>query len=384
MITEDKPDWPADSSDKVLKNKNKINDSKEVSQNVKNQTERLFPQPNENVLKNTKLIQVQTTLDLVEETFDENVNKDTDPYTDPWHDIKLEKVVLNKYINLSYISEENFELVVRRLYKIENDRQKRFKKIIKEMRYNKDESKSSEYIARIMDNGDGYNFNILFLNFSRYLKSLLHPPTRRVLQTANMVYPQGILMQWFFRILSAKTLNTNHSEKPVYEFLTEFNFTVNLLSDLDKYHCSIFLIGGTALELNHLENSLKTSFQNIKILGRYTARYQRYQRGRRINEIRTVINKSAPTLLLLTKNINIHDFIDGKNGERKIKSFFVLDYPKALQDFSSKYRPSKIVFLKVLAPLTYLLFPWKWPELFCILIFLIKILFLSIFTVKKN
>ncbi|MEM9424098.1 MAG: WecB/TagA/CpsF family glycosyltransferase, partial [Spirochaetota bacterium] len=284
---------------------------------------------------------------------EENVN--------PWHGIEPERVALNKHIKVGYVSEANLKLVIQRLRNIHMGEQKKFKKIIEEMQSDDNLNNSHEYSARISGFEGGLDFYILFLNFSRYLKSLLHPPTRRILEVADLVYPQGFLMQWAFRRLSGE-------DKPKHEFLTKFDFAVSLFSSLDEYFCSVFLIGGKAALLNRVEENFKTSFSNVKVLGRYTTLHAK---ERRIDEMRTVISKTAPTLLLVAKNASIHDFIDGRSGERKIRSFLVLDYPEALRDFSGTYRRKKKLFLKVFPVLSYLIFPWQWLKLLCILTFLI-------------
>ncbi|WGK69853.1 WecB/TagA/CpsF family glycosyltransferase [Candidatus Haliotispira prima] len=341
----------------------------------------LFPQADESILKNTKLLQVHPESNLPPG------GSGAESEGNPWENIEPERVRLNKYIHLGYISEQSMKLVIERLYNIQTNRQKQFKRIIEEMQKSESKDKSLEYSSQISSEKESYNFNILFLDFSRYLKTLLHPPTRRILQVADLVYPQGVLMQWAFRTLAAKLYgmkghHDNDPEKrPTYEFQTKFDFTVSLLSDLDEYHCSVFLIGSVASLLNRVEDIFKTSFNNIKILGRYTTRHGK---GKNLSEIRTVINKSSPTLLLVARNANIHDFVDGKNGERRMKSFLVLDYPEALRDFSGKYRRKKRELLKTLLPISYLVFPWKWPELLCILIFLLKIFFLTLVGVKGH
>ena len=357
------------------------------------ESELMFPQANEQILKNTKLMQVQPAPDLPE--FEQPVvltqsGADGAGTAAPWEGVELQKVFLNKYINLGYLSENSLKLTIERLRNMQTERQKNFKRIITEMQRDRNENKSNEYSSRIFESPNGRNFNILFLDFSCYLKSLIHFPTRRILQVADLVYPQGLLMQWAFRTLSFRQAEArphenlresgeNQSEeqkresgkaKPVYAFQTKFDFTVSLLSSLDEYHGSIFLIGGTASLLNRVEEIFKISFGNIKIVGRYTTRYRK---SKRIAEVRTVINKSAPTLLLVAKNTNIHDFVDDKNTERKITSFIVLDYPEALLNFSGRYRRKKLALIRILSFLGHLILPWNWPRLLCMLIFVLKI-----------
>ena len=304
---------------------------------------------------------------------------------DPWQGLKLQRVSLNRYIQLGHISEDSLKILVERFHKIQTERQQKFRHIIREMQ--QDEQNASAYSSLITGTEKEYSYNILFLDFSRYMKSLFHPPTRRILQMAHLVYPQGTLMQWAFEKLSGQSSlqgrltrgaqqNTQDAKDPAgkggHEFQTKFGFTVGLLSALDEYHCSVFLVGGTSASLNRVENNFKLSFDNIKVLGRYT---QKYRRTRHIEQIRTLINKGAPVLLLVARNANIHDFIDERRSEPKMKPFLILDYPEALKDFSGKYRYKNHFVLRCMLFLGYLVFPWKWPKLLCILIFLIKIFF---------
>ncbi len=347
-----------------------------------------MPQADENILKNTKLLQAQpgphVTGPHVTSVY---VNDESGPAinANPWQGIDLVKVPLNKQIQLGYLSEEHLKQVIERLHNIQTYQQKKFRKIISEMQQddNPNQSvKSSNYSSKIIQEQARYNFNILFLDFSHYLKSLFHPPTRRIFHVADLVYPQGILMQWAFRRLSTRQpqRSTGKAEdteslgvNPSYEFQTRFDFTVSLLSDLDEHGCSVFLVGGTNKLLNKVEKSFQTSFHRIQILGRHYSRNCR--KNKRIHEVRTVINKSSPTLLLVAKRASIHDFVDDKNGERKVKSFLVLDYPNSLRDLSGKYRRRKVILCQILSIAAYCVFPWKWPKLFCIVLFFLKISF---------
>ena len=331
-------------------------------ENRKNaQKEGVIPKANESILQNTKLFQAQP------KTVPDK-QPDIEAEGDPWQGLTVKKVPLNRHIQLSYISEDSLKILVERFHKIQTKRQQKFRHIIHEMR--QDEKNAPAYSSLITDAQEKISYNILFLNFSRYIKSLFHPPTRRILQMAHLVYPQGTLMQWAFEKLQSHTTNEND-----LEFQTKFGFTVSLLSALDEYHCSVFLVGGTSASLNRVENNFKLSFDNIKILGRYT---QKYCKTKHIEQIRTLINKSAPVLLLVASTANIHDFMDEKRSEQKMKPFLILDYPQALKEFSGKHRDKNQSVSRFMLGMGYLIFPWKWPQLLCVLIFLLKIFFASI------
>lgn len=345
-------------------------------------TTKSLPKANEGIIKNTKLFQAQPKVETRFETLastqeDSEAGQNPDP-SDPWQGLAVQKVALNRYIRLGYISEDSLKNLVERFHKIQTRRQQKFRHIIREMQ--QDEENAAAYSSLITETEREYSYTILFLDFSRYIKSLFHRPTRRILQTAHLVYPQGALMQWAFEKLSGPKVEKAKAEKAdaqknEQKLQTKFGFTVSLLSALDEYHCSVFLVGGTSAALNRVENNFKLSFGDIQVLGRHA---QKYRRAKNIEHIRTLINKSAPVLLLLASAANIHDFIDEKRSEQKMKPFLILDYPEALQDFSGKYRDKNQSVSHFVLGLGYLIFPWKWPKLLCILIFWLKICFASL------
>ena len=342
-------------------------DVRTIGEYPRNDQNVVLPKANEGILKNTKLFQ-----DQPKKVADKQAGIETNAWTDPWQGLAVKKVPLNRHIQLSYISEDSLKILVERFHKIQTRRQQKFRHIIREMQ--QDEENASAYSSLITSKQEEYSYNILFLDFSRYIKSLLHPPTRKILQMAHLIYPQGTLMQWAFEKLQSHTINAQQNDTD-REFQTKFGFTVSLLSALDEYHCSVFLVGGTSTSLNRVENNFRLSFGNIKILGRYT---QKYRRTKHISQIRTLINKGAPMLLLVTNTANIHDFIDEKHSKQKMKPFLILDYPEALKDFSGKYRNKNRSVSRFMLTLGYLVFPWKWPQLFCIFIFLLKVIFASL------
>ena len=344
-----------------------------------------FPKADENVLKNTRLLQVQPAPDLSgvvlsqhEWAQEEGLGIDTNPNPqNPWEGIELKKVSLNKHIRLSYVSEEELRLVVCRLRNIEVHRQKKFKKIIEEMQRDESKEKSDKYSSRIVVEQDASSYAIVFLDFSRYLKSIFHRPTLRILEAVDLVYPQGALMQWAFRSLSGNRSDKNKEKlQAEYSFLTKFDFTVNLFSILDEYYCSIFLLGDIPVLLSCVEEVLNTSFNKIRILGRSILRYRSP-----IDNIRKVINKSSPTLLLIANKAHVGEFMNSKDS---IKSHLILDYPEAMVDFSGQHRFKKRKRIKNILASISLLFPWYWPKLICIFFFLIKILFSSITSARKS
>ena len=373
---------PADASAYLVKEEPNFKGAERSGEN----TAKSLPKANEGIIKNTKLFQAQPKVETRLDTLasagagsETEQNPDpSDSWQDPWQGLAVQKVSLNRHIQLGYISEDSLKNLVERFHKIQTRRQQKFRHIIREMQ--QDEENAAAYSSLITETEREYSYTILFLDFSRYIKSLFHRPTRRILQTAHLVYPQGALMQWAFEKLSGPKTEKAKAEKAdaqknEQKLQTKFGFTVSLLSALDEYHCSVFLVGGTSAALNRVENNFKLSFGDIQVLGRHA---QKYRRAKNIEHIRTLINKSAPVLLLLASSANIHDFIDEKRSEQKMKPFLILDYPEALQDFSGKYRDKNQPASHFVLGLGYLIFPWKWPKLLCILMFWLKICFASL------
>lgn len=74
-----------------------------------------------------------------------------------------------------------------------------------------------------------------------------------------------------------------------------FAFTIRLLGALEDRHRSIYLLGGSAQSLRTVEQNLRETFPNLRLVGRYTGQFSRAVEA----DIITAIRKAAPDFIFV-------------------------------------------------------------------------------------
>lgn len=145
--------------------------------------------------------------------------------------------------------------------------------------------------------GDGKVHQVIFINTLDILRARRNREFRSCVTTSSLVIPtaKGILR-------SARFL-----QKPVPHRHMPFEFVIHLLGALEKKQRSLFLVGQKEDQLRTVENNLRASFPQLRIVGRYVGYYPK-----EIHEdIILAIKKASPSLLLagrglLKNNLWIH------------------------------------------------------------------------------
>ncbi len=131
---------------------------------------------------------------------------------------------------------------------------------------------------------DGAFHQIVLLTMWDLMRARRNPEYRSCVRNASLVLPvsKGILR-------GARFL-----KKPVPHRYSPFGFTIRLLGILEKHRRSVYLLGGDRRNLEVSENNLRTSFPDLRIVGRYAGKYPSVMEANIILAIR----KASPTLLL--------------------------------------------------------------------------------------
>jgi N-acetylglucosaminyldiphosphoundecaprenol N-acetyl-beta-D-mannosaminyltransferase len=119
-----------------------------------------------------------------------------------------------------------------------------------------------------------------------------------------------------------------------------FNFTVQLLTILEKRENSVCLLGGNLTVLAKTEKNMRQTFPKLRIVGRFTGQFKKQDE----DTILKVIRKSAPTLLLVGKGVHGEERWIAKNTE-KLNKAFRLWCSDLFEVFAERRRrPGRIVF----------------------------------------
>lgn len=195
------------------------------------------------------------------------------------------------------------------------------------------------------------NKQIILLSLWDLLRARRNNEFRTMVQNAGLVIPISHSL-----IKAAKFLK---KEIPVRYM--PFDFIIKLLHALDITNKTVYLLGSKKKNLQKTERNLKSTFRNIRIVGRYAGYYPRTAES----SVLTAIQKATPNLLLVGKGIVGRERWIGRN----IKYFnggLYLWVSDAFDVFADKaWRPSKQLFQKGLEWLPYTLKkPYKFFRFF--------------------
>jgi len=91
-----------------------------------------------------------------------------------------------------------------------------------------------------------------------------------------------------------------------------FNFVIKLLTILEKYEYSNYLLGGKKRILLKIEKNLRETFPGLRIVGRYPGGF----RSQEEPDIIEAIRKASPSLLLVGKGVRGGEYWISKNSKR--------------------------------------------------------------------
>lgn len=174
---------------------------------------------------------------------------------------------------------------------------------------------------------DGQVHQIVFVNTLDILRARRNQEFKLCLKKASLVIPtsKGI-------VRSARFL-----QKSVPHRHMPFEFVIRLLGALEKKQQSLFLVGQKEKQLRTVENNLRTSFPQLRIVGRYIGYYPK-----KVHEdIILAIKKASPSLLLAGRGVFKNDLWVYQNREHFNPGIFIW-CGECYDIFSGKKeRPSK-------------------------------------------
>ncbi len=130
---------------------------------------------------------------------------------------------------------------------------------------------------------------IILLGFHDFMR-IRHSLTKMaMLEEAALVIPVSSLITNAARFLKKEV-------PPLYR---PYPFIIRLLGILELRNKTIYLLGLDMKGVRKSEARLRTTFPNMRIVGRYSARFKR----NREEDVLTAIKKASPTLLLTGKGL---------------------------------------------------------------------------------
>lgn len=133
------------------------------------------------------------------------------------------------------------------------------------------------------------NQHIILLDFHEFMKSLFHLERKKALNNAALVIPTSKLLVFAARFVKKEVPPLRHS----------YPFIMRLLGLLEQKKKSIYILGSTMSGIHTAESTLRMSFPELQIVGRYSAQYSK----NREQDLVTAIKKASPTLLLTSGKI---------------------------------------------------------------------------------
>lgn len=125
---------------------------------------------------------------------------------------------------------------------------------------------------------------IVFLSWWNLIRAICKWDYRAVVRNATMVIPTSPLVTLGPRILRGTKL----------QYYSEFAFTIRLLSRIEAYGNSVYLLGMEMEHVQEAERNITNTFPNLMIIGRYSG----YFSGQQEQTVITAIRKANTTLLL--------------------------------------------------------------------------------------
>lgn len=133
------------------------------------------------------------------------------------------------------------------------------------------------------------NRAILLLSFPLFIATLLSKKKRAIFQEACLVIPQSRIISKGYAFVSKKKI-------PQYD---PFHFIIKFLAALEGDKKTLYLLGGTGKELQHVQSNIKISFPHLLLVGRYKGFFSHQEEP----NIALGIKKAHPAVLLGSRGL---------------------------------------------------------------------------------
>jgi N-acetylglucosaminyldiphosphoundecaprenol N-acetyl-beta-D-mannosaminyltransferase len=207
---------------------------------------------------------------------------------------------------------------------------------------------------------------IVFLSFKDFIKGRSKKEFLSMLENAALVLPSSTIITKGIYFLYRKKSTT----------FIQYDFVLKILSILEKYQKSIYIIGSNKKNISISEKNLKDSYPGLHLVGRSSSYYQKNKE----NDIILAIKKSSPSLVLAGsglkgKNEWIHQY------KNKFNPGISLWSPDCFEIFSGKKkRPSKKASVRFFVNLkSSFIKPWRILYFFPLIHYYLSLLIYRIF-----
>ena len=216
----------------------------------------------------------------------------------------------------------------------------------------------SSLLPRNNPESSQYGLDIVLLSLWDLLRARRKGEYQNYLLNAALIIPISKSIVSGAKFLTGKT---------VYRHMP-FKFVISLLTFLEKQDQSLFILGSKGMVLKKAEKNIRSTFPNLRIVGRYEGSIKKKEEAAVIEAIR----KSSPSLLLAGKGIRGRElWIYRKSNQ--LNQAIRLWCSDLLEVFAEKKRrPSDAVFemglenighcwrnpLKILRIFSFLRFKW--------------------------
>ena len=146
---------------------------------------------------------------------------------------------------------------------------------------------NTEILEEIENNiqTDGKTLFISVVDYDLFMKGVFSKEIRESIKRADLIVPQGKLMNWAVKLVRKKLIEKNPGE----------SLLMQLIKKHEKTDKSFFFIGASRDVMNECVIRLKKSFPNISIRGQFPKEILRL----REKDVREVIRKTCPDFILV-------------------------------------------------------------------------------------
>ncbi|MDR2516517.1 MAG: WecB/TagA/CpsF family glycosyltransferase [Spirochaetaceae bacterium] len=213
--------------------------------------------------------------------------------------------------------------------------------------------------------------NIVLLSLQDLLRARRNGDYRDYVLGAALVIPISRSLVSGARFLTGKT--------PIRYM--PFDFTVSLLTILEKREFTTYLLGGSAQVLHKTEKNIRATFPHLRIVGRNPGGWRRQREG----DLLQAVHKAAPALLLVAKGVRGKERWIVRNHENLAPGLRL--WCSDLFEVFAEYRrrPSRAAFDKGLEWVGYFFQrPWLFFRIFSWLYYKILLLIYRLFVRKPK
>ena len=210
---------------------------------------------------------------------------------------------------------------------------------------------------------DCQGHQVTLLNINKLLKARRDLEYQRCIKQSSLILP-----------ISRGIVRGVKKKIPLYRY-NPFEFIIRVLILAEKLNRTIYLLGSKKEELEKAEKNLKTSYPNLKVIGRHSGYFGKQKE----RDIILAIRKASPSFLLVGKGIRDQDKWISRNRKHFNPGVFIW-VDNCFEIFSGKEKNiSKRLFKLGLESISGILKkPWKVFRIFPYLYFKILVLIYKI------